>query len=1383
MLELISSLFSIGDTISIEYGNPSKVVTGSILKILPTSIAMKLVGGGIVGVKGDEIITFSTSEPISSIDNQIEQPKLIETEDQISSPLATEQQGDFNKETDSGKGADEESKDILGDSEDKSVDLMPSTQYQVGDIIPLEVLNAIDPKLKRKSPLGSRVSEVSDNLQPQQPKKQKTIKAKPTIITNSFDGLASLVEEQHEIDNLQMVSAIGTIKHIREDRGFGFIQDPITKHTVFFNFNDIIDGFIPKVYQGVVYTETENAQGYKAIYIHRPASIQDLLSLAKQKVEKDLIDDALGIVEQILVQYPDNFDAHKAKSDYLKLYRPKKKGFVYKPDGSSYSKAKENELKKKYDEAIRLYFEAISNNNKIESAIKDLGVLFVKLCKSDYQSKANYWKNQAINLIDQYSRLLPNNISTWNYLLYNIYVPLGYYDRAIDIIDEILEDDVILNDPEKESNLLYIKGYNLLRLNKVELAKSVIEESLSINPHNSGSTQLLQQIESLDLTDTEQLQLLVSSTEFNILSGGLSSYIIETLENYDEYAGVKTKDIESRNFTTATLKDVRDVIAKAGAARAKERASYLLTEGKLMQELEPNEEIRLRTVMARYCNAMALSHISENSPLDIIRFYYNESFALEENWDSNVRQVALYLLTHVHSYTELINDSGRNNSLENILALIFSQSNDYRTWDNIVTMCQYNGTIFAQLFSRLYNNQNWRRIALSALDHFGVKDIKQDLTRSEFIETWNAVRENKLHLQKRMIANIKSLGICGSIEEAVLTLTNIRQYREDWIIPLDLNRINTIVNFILPALESFVKSSGYRNKESNYNNAHIQIQQLIDEIHDGPTKLSYEALLPLMDKLKSLLKIDFGEIVKMSEPKVSLKLLSTETVISDDGTVSLQISVENHKDSSPIKEVSLDIVSENGVTFIDQPENQTYYNAIDGGESSIFKVNIKVSNEIIANKATAINIHCKYKNGENVKDQISQVTLKLYSPEDYKPIDNPYAPIADGGPVPPDSPMFFGREEFIANIVDAIIKSQSKQIIIYGQKRSGKSSVMLHLKEKLQETGKTFCVFFSLGDIIQNLTEASFYHKILSSIQDELDDMEFNGELIPKFDFPSATDFKNEDIDNPLNTFTKYMTRFKRACKTTDGWSDRNLVVMIDEFTYLYTEIKKGHISPSIMKQWKAVTQNDKAQFSVVLVGQDVVPSFKQEDYARNAFGVIQDIRLTYLQDGPARELIEKPILDEIGESRYIGNAVSKIIEYTSRNPYYIQIFCARLVDYMNRNKSIKVTEADVNDVAKSFVVGEQALEEDKFDNLIRAGETEDLQEYPEQEILSILRQIAVSSRNVGYCCIDDINILKDRIREKEIIKHLIDREVLEQKGENNYKIQVRLFQEWLLNH
>ena len=179
---------------------------------------------------------------------------------------------------------------------------------------------------------------------------------------------------------------------------------------------------------------------------------------------------------------------------------------------------------------------------------------------------------------------------------------------------------------------------------------------------------------------------------------------------------------------------------------------------------------------------------------------------------------------------------------------------------------------------------------------------------------------------------------------------------------------------------------------------------------------------------------------------------------------------------------------------------------------------------------------------------------------------------------------------------------------------------------------------------------------------------------------------------------------------------------------------------------------------------------------------MIEDIRLTYLLEEPAKELIVKPILDKNNQSRYIGNAVDCIMDYTSRNPYYIQIFCSRLVEYMNSKKLIKVTEADVKDVAESFIKGEQALSEEKFDNLIRAGETEDLQEYPDDDILNLLHNISVGSKNIGYCNRNDIDSFEDKDYEGKILKNLVDREVLEEKN-NNYKIQVKLFQEWLLNH
>jgi len=214
------------------------------------------------------------------------------------------------------------------------------------------------------------------------------------------------------------------------------------------------------------------------------------------------------------------------------------------------------------------------------------------------------------------------------------------------------------------------------------------------------------------------------------------------------------------------------------------------------------------------------------------------------------------------------------------------------------------------------------------------------------------------------------------------------------------------------------------------------------------------------------------------------------------------------------------------------------------------------------------------------------------------------------------------------------------------------------------------------------------------------------------------------------------------------------------------------------MKTWKAFIE--KGYYATVLVGQDVMPKFKKQ--FANEFGVTEDKRLTYLSENDARRLILEPIWDhKNNESRYIGDAVDTIIDYTSSNPYYIQIFCTRLVDYMNKNKFVKVTKANIDEVANTFIEGGSSLTPDKFDNLLTAGDA-DVEAIPPQDTYNILRQIANGSKNIGLCPRENIKI-GDIDYEDRILKDLVDREVITIPQEGYYKIQVRLFKEWLLKH
>lgn len=1248
------------------------------------------------------------------------------------------------------QSVDDEVKTIkVEDSEHK-------TEYKAGDKIPLEILNKRTEKKKKT--------------------KLPKIKGKG-ITLGSLSDLKQLILPEIEEENKKIVSANGTITKYFGDRNFGFITDKFG-YDIWFGFNSIIDDSLLQTLRGtvtranipVLFTLTKNYKGDAATHIHKPKTIEQVAELAKQYFEKEgKPDTALGLVEQILFSYPENYTAIKLKEE-IEQKRFKYPAFKtsFKSYDSNYQKAKKlHNIEKNYEEALKYYLLAFESNYRKETCIKDISSLYITMDERD----------KALEFMKKYEKELPQNITTYNYLE-NFYGSVKDFERALEYTELLLEEKSVFNDKRKHSMYLSKKGFALIQLDELEEAREVLEEAISIHRENTYASRLLQ---ALDEPDNEELSQIIADAEFDSFGGGFSKYIKDTLENYDEYFGVPAKVIDSGDFSKETLTAIRRLIDTAGRARPRERANYLLTEAKLMTNLEPEKENNLRSVLARHCNAMALNHISENSSMDVIRYYYLEAFSLEENYRFTATQVAIYLFTFKSNYTDLFAVSTKTPSIDE--AVNFVLDGDYREniWEGILSMFLWNRSISAQITSKIYENVKIKDKSLSYLSSIGLNS-NNNIQAEEFTNLWNQAREKRQRDYTRWFASLKAISNNENIETLTnLLLDSLNEARKSWLTQLDISRLNIISTDIYDVLATYLRQSGYRDKERSYNFAKAQINQLINEIKEKPTKFSYEGFIPLLEKIELLLEKSFKTVESASTPKVKISILGEGSIVGNDNIVPLQITVENSKDSSPIREIKVEIENSEDINFL--PQNNIHYDSIDGGEYTIFKLNVQISEQIITDKATTLDVVCGYKI-RNQEEPISikeQLSLRLYSEDEFETIDNPYAPIADGGPVT-DRRMFYGRDEFINNRITAILNADSKQIIIYGQKRSGKSSVLHHLKQGLEATDKTFCISFSLGEIIRDLNEYTFYYKIIYGINRSLRLRKAKGENVPVFTCPTEEEFKTKHPSNPANGFIELIEDFQIACLETEGWENKKLVVMIDEFTYLYTAIRNRSTSNTIMKQWKAITQNENAKFSVVLVGQDVVPSFKKEDYAKNAFGVIEDIRLTYLDIEDARKLIEEPILNENGESRFIGRAIDTIIDYTSRNPYYIQIFCARLVDYMNAKKILRVTEADIKEVAETFIEGSQALAPEKFDNLIRAGEEHDFIEFHDEPVIKVLRQIAVGSKNIGISSRDNISI-NDKKLEDMILNHLVDREVLECKQGDNYKIQVKLFQEWLLKH
>lgn len=1334
MIEILKKRYKVGDTITLHTDENS--FTGTIDSFEESCVIL-------ITQDGEEFILNDTIKRISV-------PKLIskinDKEQLVTKPIE-ENNLDKVSELKINSGKDKEA------IENKPIDkIIPKIEYKVGDIIPLN-------ELAKRS--GKQVK----------PKLLKAINKGITL--GSLSDLSQLILPEIEAENKRIVSANGTITKYFGDRTFGFITDKFG-YDIWFGFNSIIDDDLKKSLKGtitrsnipVLFSISKNYKGDSAVFIHKPKTVEQIIELAKKFIEKEnKVDIAIGLLNQVLNAYPENYLATKLKKEIGdKQSRSSFSNSIFKTYDSNYQKAvRLKNIDKNYEQALKYYFLALENKAKRESCIKDIGMLYVSMGEPE----------KAIEFIKKYESELPDNVTTY-YYLENFFYSVKSFEKVLEYVDYLLSEKAVKNDKRKYSAFLSKKGFALIQLNDFEKARDILEESISYQPDNTYANRLLT---ALDEPDKEEFNQLIADAEFDSFGGGLSNFIKETLDSYNNYFGVPAKIIDSGTFTKETLNAIRKLIETAGRARPRERANYLLTEAKLMTTLESDKESNLRSVLARYCNAMALNHISENSSMDVIRSFYIEAFSLDEKWDSVERQVEVFLSTFKSSYSDLLNLGSREPKLNATLTtLLEGDVKDY-IWEGLLSTFLWNRSISAMLTGILFANKQFRDKSLAFLSKIGCSG-QTGTTVENYTQLWNKAREIRQRDYSRWLASIKAISHNDSLDTlANQLIDSLNDANKNWLTILDSSRLKIISTDIYDEISQYLRQTGYRDKERSLNISKAQINQLVNEIKEKPTKFSYEGFIPLLEKIDMLLDKSFKTVESASSPKVKISIMRDGAVVGDDNVVPFQVKVENSKDSSPIREIIVMIQDSSDISFINK-EN-IHFDSVDGGGDCILKLSVRVSTKVMTDKATSLNVTWSYKkrNQDEAVTVNEELSLRLFSKDEFDLIPNPYAEIANTSGVK-NIDMFYGRNEFIKDITDAILKADSKQVVIYGQKRSGKTAVLDYLKISLEQTDKLFCIQFSVGDIFETISTKTFFFKILSLISEELEFLEMDGLEVPNYKRPDFKVF--DDSPNPSDEFRKQLRLFKKSCEALDQWRDKKLVVLIDEFTYLYTAIKEGRISDVFMKQWKAVTQNENAKFSAVLVGQDIFPAFKEE--FPNEFGVTQDQRLTYLSDYYAEKLIQEPMWNKKANStRLLGDAISKIIEYTSCNPYYIVQFCDRLITEMNKQNIPAATTRDITDVAESLMYGGQALGNDKFDNLLNAGEKHDIQRIPKEHSKAVLRQIAINTKNVKWCLREQISIGESNY-EDEILKDLVKREVIEKNGDS-YKIQVKLFQAWLLNY
>lgn len=1314
---------------------------------------------------------------------QKETPKDVTTDNPSSFPIDGEKDVDSSSQAHSTIEIEEKEKEIIASTKNED-----DPKFVIGHID----VDKIDPK-KGVRPNTTNPWRKALSDQPQ------------IIIPSHLERVAKSYKS--EDDNMYFVEANGFITD--DLSNYGWIWDQNLETKIWFSSEDICDDQLYNINNlvgiHVSYIKVNGTKGPKAIGICLPRPIYQLLALADEKQDdKSTKQSAYDIVELIISNYPENEDALSIQKqlkksiqkrsqhsitnplsiEYLKEYvnnngnvrvnKSNKTGREAKLADEEYKKAKALVNEKRHEEALPHYLNSF-NAQKSITLIKDISSLYCSLCGKKYiqghperVEKAAKYREAGRKFLSEYARLLPKDQSSYNFLESSYYV-LQDYEKYLEIVDKIIRVKV----PSQRVIYLNKKAIAFLALNKKEDALGVLNQILDIDSQNTNAKRLQEQINSnADVNE-------VIAELFEVSDNPISPFLQDTLDNYSQFFGVDNYIFgdHERLYGEATYKSIVNQIEGASSDSQK-RSLLLLTKIKL-DEVR-NEGVYDKRDFALYCNDMARVSMLKNPNAinwDVVRFYFNEAFSLTVDWSSTRRQFIQYLETLIPSkrnniFGKLPQSEQASRFKEDLACYINENDEKYdMDWiDGLMHPSLYNEEISRRTAEEIYRDKN----LFKCFSRKNKIDNIEKLSEDEFIQKWKSLRDSRYSSERGLVNSFlsrtkhDSLTRLNNSMEGLQEATNV-----SWLFHTDRERIKEIFTVLIPKIESFILSQSYQGKEDCFHDANMLLDNIKKEIQNNPTKFSYDALLPLLDHFHNLLNEEWKLISLTSRPNVTISLLTTSSYKDYEGIVNLQIAVSNDKESSPISKIRLELQDNPYVNFWNF-EEKIYNDLLKGGDQPIlFHLSIKL-NPLLTEKAISICVNCIYENTNNSEESKQQdLSVRFYSESEYEPFDNPY----NAGDTVEKRNMFFGRDSFISNLVNVMHSSPSKQLVFYGQKRSGKSSVLYWLQKELENQG-AFCARFSMGILRRDLRDVTFFWQILYTITRALSRYKNDK---PSFSIPKIKDFEAENPTNPVQTFSSYMAEFKDACKSTPGWENKLIVVMIDEFTYIYTGIKEGKVDYTILQQWKSVIQDPDSSFAAVLVGQDVIPYFKEEEYARNVFQMMDDYRLNYLDYSDAKDLVETPI----GKQRYASGTVEMILELSACNPYYIQMLCGELVSDMNKKKSIIATTADITEVAQRII---RRLTFEDFDNLISPGDAITIEGITEKSTSAVLYRIAKLTETKEYCTLSDIvSYYKEDILEDEkntiekVLDNLYNREVIE-KNSGLYKIKVKLFQLWMLN-
>ncbi|MEH1901817.1 MAG: AAA family ATPase [Nostoc sp.] len=250
---------------------------------------------------------------------------------------------------------------------------------------------------------------------------------------------------------------------------------------------------------------------------------------------------------------------------------------------------------------------------------------------------------------------------------------------------------------------------------------------------------------------------------------------------------------------------------------------------------------------------------------------------------------------------------------------------------------------------------------------------------------------------------------------------------------------------------------------------------------------------------------------------------------------------------------------------------------------------------------------------------------------------------------------FKGRIDIFREIESLTLSEQPPVLLLYGGRRTGKTSALKYLPYKIQAN-----IVPLLVDL-QGAAAATTLKGLAENLAQQIIEA---ARRLPRKVYLFNPD-ASKLAEDPFPALQTWLAEIER------NNSDKQFLLCLDEYERL-GEVVKATSSRAPLNFIRNLLQHQRKWILLFSGSQELS---ELDDYWSDYLINTRALRMTYLHESEARDLIQQPV--ENFRNIYEPTAVDEIIQVTRCQPYLVQLMCYELVELLNRDIRRNRREAD----------------------------------------------------------------------------------------------------------